>query len=272
MKPENCWIFFLLEVLITPDEFIDSSMDHDIEAIFLDVGNTLRILYPDEAHQSDARKKIAEMIGANESPDDFCKKLDDRYKVYRKWAFENLIEASEIELWTRWLTPEFPPEKIAPIALELTYQYRQSMGRRLIAEDGREVIIELHKRGYILGIISNLITSREIPDWLEEEDLAKYFKSVALSSVLGIRKPNPAIYHYATNQAGVKPERSVYVGDNFNRDVVGTKEAGFGMVIILSNEGEANQNVDAKIKPDLVIRKLGDLLQIFPTRNITADD
>ena len=241
-------------------------MDQNIEAIFLDVGNTLRILFPDEAHQSCARNKIAEMVGTTISPDEFCRELDKRYKVYRKWAFENLIEASETDLWTRWLTPDFPSEKIIPIALELTYQYRQSMGKRKIAQDGKEVIVELYNRGYILGIISNLITSREIPDWLEEDGLAKYFKSVALSSVLGIRKPDPAIYHYATNQAGVKPEQSVYVGDNLNRDVIGTRDAGFGMVIILSNELEVNQEMDKKTKPDLIIQKLSDLLNIFPPR------
>jgi putative hydrolase of the HAD superfamily len=242
-------------------------MEHNIEAIFLDVGNTLRILLPDEAHQHQARKKIAEMVGTKESPDEFCQELDRRYKVYRKWAFQNMVEASEAELWTRWLTPEFPAEKIAPIALELTYQYRQSMGRRVMAEDGKRVIVELYERGYILGIISNVITSQEIPDWLEEDGLTKYFKSVALSSVLGIRKPNTAIYHYATSQAGVEPGRSVYVGDNLDRDVVGTREAGFGMVIILLDGKDASGEVDGQTKPDLIIHKLSDLLEIFPPRN-----
>jgi putative hydrolase of the HAD superfamily len=248
------------------ENFMINVMDQKIDAIFLDVGNTLRILHPDEEHQSQARKKIAKIVGTKDSPEEFCKELDSRYKAYRKWAFENMTEASETELWTRWLTPEFPSEGITPNALELTYQYRQSMGRREIAEGGKQVIVELYKRGYVLGIISNLITSREIPDWLEEDGLAKYFKSVALSSVLGIRKPDPAIYHYATNQAGVKPERSAYVGDNLNRDVVGTREAGFGLVIILLDEEDSNKELDIQTKPDLVIHKLNDLLDIFPPR------
>lgn len=242
-------------------------MNNSIEAIFLDIGNTLRILLPDEPHQSAARKKIAEMVGTSTPPDEFCAELDKRYKVYRKWAFENKIEAHEPELWTRWMAPEYPAEKIAPIAVELTYQYRQSMGRRVVAEDGRQVVIELFKRGYILGIISNVITSREIPDWLKADGLEKYFQSVALSSVLGIRKPDPAIYHYAANQAGIEPARCVYVGDNLNRDVTGTKIAGFGMVIILQDKREAVESVVCEDKPDLIIHKLSDLLAIFPPRN-----
>ena len=58
-------------------------------------------------------------------------------------------------------------EQIAPLATELTFQYRQSMGRRVVQEDGRAVVLELHRRGYVLGIISNVITSQEIPDWLD---------------------------------------------------------------------------------------------------------
>ena len=68
------------------------------------------------------------------------------------------------------------------------------MGRRVVVEHGREVVEELEQRGYILGIISNVITSREIPEWLEADDFARYFKAVVLSSVFGKRKPDPAIY------------------------------------------------------------------------------
>ncbi|PJH76160.1 MAG: hypothetical protein CO064_02745, partial [Anaerolineae bacterium CG_4_9_14_0_8_um_filter_58_9] len=67
-------------------------------------------------------------------------------------------EAPEAELWTRWMTPEFPAERIIPHAVELSFQFRQSKGRRVLVDGGKEVVVELHRRGYILGIISNLIT------------------------------------------------------------------------------------------------------------------
>jgi putative hydrolase of the HAD superfamily len=241
-------------------------MSHDIEAIFLDVGNTLRILVKDEPYQSQAREKIVAMLGTNESPDVFCRELDRRYKIYRKWAFENMVEASETELWTRWLAPEYSTELTASQALELTYQFRKSMGRRVMAEDGKQVVEELYKRGYVLGIISNVITSQEIPNWLEEDGLAKYFKSVALSSVLGKRKPDPAIYKHAAAFAGMEPARCAYVGDNPKRDVVGTRKAGFGMVIIMLDVEAKNELIAERHKPDLIIQRLGDLLDYFPPR------
>ena len=240
-------------------------MPLEIDAIFLDLGNTLRILVKDEAHQSHARQRIVELVGTEEDPNTFCEKLGSRYKEYRKWAFENLKEAPEAELWTRWLAPEFPAEMLIPLAVELTYLFRQSMGRRVVQRDGKKVVEELSKRGYKLGIISNVITSREIPDWLAADGFSKYFKSVVLSSVFGRRKPDPAIYLEAAHIAGVEPIRCVYVGDNLKRDVTGTRQAGFGMVIILLDSAEVEKGlISEENKPDLIIHQFGELLDIFP--------
>jgi len=241
-------------------------MTRTIEAIFIDLGNTLRILVKDQEHMACARHKIVELVGTEEDPVAFCEKLNERYKVYRKWAFENLTEAPETELWTRWLVPEFPADKIAPLSGELTFQFRQSMGRRVVVENGRQVIKELYQRGYVLGIISNLIGSREIPDWLEQDGFTPYFKSVVLSSVFGKRKPAPSIYLEAARRAGVDPTRCAYVGDNLKRDVTGTRAAGFGMVIIMiSPEALAEETITAENRPDLIIHQFHELLDIFPT-------
>lgn len=243
-------------------------MNADIKAIFIDLGNTLRVLLKEEAHMKRARQEIVRLVGTEEDPAAFCHKLDERYKTYRKWAFENLREAPEAELWTRWMVPDFPAERIAPLGTELTYQYRQSMGRRVVVDGGREVLDELQKRGYILGIISNLIGTREIPDWLIAEGFAPYFKSVALSSVLGIRKPDPAIYLEAARQAGVEPRDCAYIGDNLKRDVTGTRAAGFGMLVIMISRNElAEATITDENRPDRFIHEFGQLLEIFPQRN-----
>jgi len=240
-------------------------MTKNIEAIFLDLGNTLRILIKDQEHMARARQKIVELVGTDEGPITFVAKLDERYKIYRKWAFENLREAPESEMWTRWLVPDFPAEKIAPLGRELTYQFRQSMGRRVVVEGGREVVDELQRRGYTLGIISNLIGTREIPEWLEAEDFESYFKVVMLSSELGIRKPAPEIYLEAARRAGVEPARCAYVGDNLKRDVTGARAAGFGSVIIMiSPEKLAEETVTDKNRPDLIIHQFKELLDVFP--------
>ena len=245
-------------------------MPQPIQAIFLDIGNTLRILIKDEPYQAEARQKIVDLLGSDEDPEAFCAELDARYKEYRKWAFEHMIEASEEELWTRWLAPEFSTDRVAAQAVELTYQYRQSMGRRVVQRDGREVVVELFRRGYQLGIISNVITSREIPDWMDADGFTPYFKSVLLSSVFGRRKPAPSIYLEAARRAGVDPARCVYVGDNLKRDVTGTRQAGFGMVVLLLDPDElASASITDENRPDEIIYEFRQLLDLFPALDST---
>ena len=240
-------------------------MTAEIEAVFIDLGNTLRVLVKDEVHMARARQEILRLLGADADPVAFCEALNLRYKEYRKWAFENLAEAPEAEMWTRWLVPEFPAAKVAPLGAELTYQFRQSMGRRVVVDGGREVVEALLTRGYTLGIISNLIGTREIPEWLEAEGFAPYFKAVVLSSVLGIRKPSPEIYLEAARRAGVEPAKCAYIGDNLKRDVTGTRLAGFGLLVIMISPAElAEAEITDENRPDVIIHQFRQLLDIFP--------
>ncbi|HKZ44133.1 MAG TPA: HAD family hydrolase [Anaerolineales bacterium] len=247
-------------------------MDPVIKAIFLDLGNTLRFLIKDDLHMAKARQRIVDLIGADEDPDSFCEKLNSRYKKYRDWAFENAAEAPESELWTRWLTPDFPSEKIAPLSTELTYQFRQSNGKRVLVDGGRVVIAELKRRGYQLGIISNLISTKEIPEWLEEDDFNRFFSSVVLSSVLGIRKPDPAIYLQAAQEIGIDPSNCAYVGDNLERDVTGARLAGFGLAVIIKPAEEIKEDqISDHNRPDIIIHDFTQLLDIFCEKVLQND-
>jgi HAD superfamily hydrolase (TIGR01662 family) len=242
-------------------------MGQNIEAILLDVGNTLRIVIKDKTFMADARHQITELVGTQMSEDAFIELLETRYQVLRKQAKEKLIEASEKEMWTKWMLPDFPAEKIAPLSGKLTRLWRDCDGRRVPRDDVQETVIELRKRGYLLGIIANTITETEIPDYLEEYGLTDYFKTVVLSSKVGIRKPNPEIYWEASRRLGIDPGKCVYVGDNPVRDVEGTRAAGYGMMIlILEPETLAKEPPTGEVKPDYTIREIKDLLDIFPPR------
>ncbi len=245
-------------------------MTPDIEAIFLDVGNTLRVVIEDEAFQARARQQLLELSGLQISEDVLFKQLEAHWKAYRSWSFANLTEACEWELWTRFMLPECSPERIGPLAGILTRLWRDRDGRRVPRPDVTQTVVELDRRGYCLGIIANTITETEIPDWLEADGLTHYFKSVVLSSKVRYRKPGPEIYLEATRRAGVDPARSAYVGDNPIRDVEGTRNAGFAMVILLYDPlRPPKETPPPDIQPDRVITNCLDLLEIFPPRPAT---
>lgn len=243
-------------------------MKSDIGAIFLDVGNTLRIVLDDKEFSETAKEEMLKLLEVKEDPEAFFEKLETRWKAHRKRCKKTLVEASEQELWTVHMLPDYPKEIIEPLSGKLTRLWRDKDGRRVPRSDVKETIIELHKRGYKLGIIANTITETEIPDWMEDDQVTEYFGSVILSSKVGFRKPNPEIYWLAARELGVEPEKCVYVGDNPVRDVEGTHAAGYGMMILI-NESEtlAKEPPTGEFKPDYTIEKISDLLDIFPPRN-----
>ena len=240
-------------------------MKNDIQTIFLDVGSTLLMAVKDEPFQAHAREQFAPLVGAQESPEAFFNRLKLRWEIYRQWAFETLVDASEEELWTRFMLPDFPSETIAPLAGKLTKLWRARDGHRVARSDAKPTILELSKRGYALGIIANTPSEHEAPDWLRAEGLDQYFKAVILSSKIGLRKPGAKIYLEAARAAGVAPEHCVYVGDNHKRDVSGARVAGYGMVIILTELAKLEKDPPTpETKPDMIIESFGELLNIFP--------
>ena len=200
-------------------------------------------------------------------PDVLAQLVTVTVRALRKRAKEQLIEATEKEMWTQWMLPDFPTENIAPLSGKLTRLWRDCDGRRVPRHDAKETIIELSRRGYLLGIIANTITETEIPDYLETDGLTSYFKTVVLSSKVGIRKPNPEIYWDAARRIGVEPAKCVYVGDNPVRDFEGTRAAGYGMFILFYEPAtQVKEPPTNEISPDYVIYETRELLDIFPPR------
>lgn len=239
-------------------------MTKSVEAIFFDMGGTLRTRVADEELHHQSVAQFMDLLGMKGPPAALFQQLSERAKTYKRWSEETLIEAPEEEIWTRWMLLEWPAEQIEPLAAQLTHLWRGIQGRRLVRPDARQVVAELARRGYHLGVISNTISAHATPCNLEDYGLASYFQTVILSSTFGRRKPDPAIFREATRQVGVNPARSAYVGDQISRDVVGPRRAGFAMAIIIDNPRARKEMQDQSLpKPDVVIRELGDLLDIF---------
>lgn len=235
-----------------------------VRHIFFDVGDTLRITTSAPKHQADAKRRVVELLGLKEDPEAFAARIDARYDGYRKHATKDWIERNEEELWTQWLTPELPAERVVPHAVELTFLYRQFKGYRVTADGAMEVVRKLTDRGYRLGIISNVITSRELPDWIEREGFTPYFNPVVLSSLTGIRKPDPRIFRLALEQTDIPPQQCAYVGDNAERDMGGAFHSGIGMRILIDHKGTLPRDFTPETQPHAIIGGCRDLLELFP--------
>ena len=235
------------------------------QAVIFDLGGTLRIALDDEPYMRHARRKMAELAGTSLPVEEFYQLVEERYEPYRKWALGENRESGDQELWCKWLLPDYDPERIAQVCHELSFEYRQSKGRRVVVDGGAQVLEILHRRGYKLGIVSNLIGEHEVPDWLEEDRLDGYFDSVVLSSVCHLRKPGAEIYHIAARELGVDLADCVSVADNIKRDIPGAQAAGGGCnVIFRSPEKKHPVEFTEENRPDAVIDTFPELLELLP--------
>lgn len=80
-------------------------------------------------------------------------------------------------------------------------------------------------------------------------DLDRFFKLKLLSSRFGFKKPDVRLFTIAMEKFKVKPEESVYIGDNIRKDLLGAKKAGMGFILFGSEFQECNG-----FKPDGVFR------------------
>ena len=236
------------------------------KAVFFDLGGTLRIALLEEAWMRHARRKMAEIAGSPVPYEEFYQMIEERYEPYRDWALRENKESGDEELWCKWLLPDYDQARVKQVCHELSFQYRQCKGRRIVVDGGVEVIKGLHERGYKLGIISNLIGENEVPDWLEEDGLDQYFDSVILSSVCGLRKPCFEIYQLAAKEMGVELSECVSVADNIKRDIPGAKKAGVGCNIIFSSpEKKHPVEYTDENRPDAVIEDFREILNLLPS-------
>jgi HAD superfamily hydrolase (TIGR01662 family) len=132
--------------------------------------------------------------------------------------------------------------------------------------ESREVILELFHRGYRLAIVSNTTSTVEVPRTLRALEITGCFETVILSSVLGMRKPDPAMLLEATRRMGIQPERCAYIGDRLNRDVEAAQKAGFAQTVIrrYSEDFIGHQTRHPDLFADHYIDDLRELLSIFP--------
>ena len=88
----------------------------------------------------------------------------------------------------------------------------------------------LRARGLRLGVISNFDTW--LGTMLEVLAVTEHFEVVAISGELGVEKPDPKIFHWALEQAGVEPSRAMHVGDSPNFDAQPAHDLGMKGVLL----------------------------------------
>jgi len=118
---------------------------------------------------------------------------------------------------------------------------------------GKEALAGLKQRGFILGIVTDTIYPIEWKmRWLDKVGVAEFLDVVACSTVLGMHKPDPAMYLNALQQAHLAPSESAFVGHDAG-ELEGARKAGIATVAV---------NYDPHAEADYYCESLLDLLNV----------
>ena len=99
-----------------------------------------------------------------------------------------------------------------------------------VAERSAAALSRLRNAGLRLGVVSN--SDGRVAEALEAAGLRQYFDVVVDSTLAGVEKPDPGIFHAALDALGVSPEEALYVGDLYDVDVVGARAAGMDAILL----------------------------------------
>ena len=109
--------------------------------------------------------------------------------------------------------------------------------------DGTEEILEYLKPKYKLHIITNGF--KEVQQGkLNKANINHYFETVTNSEMVGVKKPNPRIFHHALEKARAFPQNSIMIGDNLEADVLGAIDVGLDAICFNYH----NENINNEIK------------------------
>jgi len=116
----------------------------------------------------------------------------------------------------------------------------------------------LSSEGFRLGLLSNS-PSFICYGALDRFEIRQFFDQVSSTWSLKSFKPNPQIFLHMTRQLGVKPERTLFVGDSMDCDVQGAKNAGALSAYLIREHNPLRRRYFSQEEPDVILRSLDEL-------------
>ena len=124
-----------------------------------------------------------------------------------------------------------------------------------LLQENKQVLEHLKQAGYPMVLVSNFYGN--INQVLKDAEIDGYFKEVIESAVVGVRKPNPAIFALGVCVLDLPASQVLVVGDTYGKDIIPAHKLGCHTLWIKGLQWEEKQ-VDESI-PDGIIRKLSEM-------------
>jgi HAD superfamily hydrolase (TIGR01549 family) len=209
-----------------------------IKAVFLDFYNTLASyspprenVYIDSSRELGINVEAKALFNSLSTADIFYRNEISRSPLDKR-SMEEQINFY-IEYITRIISgagAQIGPDQ----ALKILAKIREYKWEFKAYSDALPALDILKKRGLILGLISNV--AQDMESTYEKLGLQPYLDFKVTSAEVGFDKPRPEIFQAALKKANIKANEALYVGDQYQIDIVGAQGVGIKALLIDRND------------------------------------
>ncbi len=214
--------------------------------IFFDLDGTL---WDFEGNSRETQKELYRVFGLKK----YCNEFGNFNRIYQKYNDQvwsdyrkGRISKEKLKWYRFYLTLKDCglSDKVFAKKLDAFYLNEAPKKKELIPRTIE--LLEYLSGNYELHILTNGFNEVQFIK-LENSGLISFFHSIITSEDAGALKPDPLIFRYAMQKAGAEPEESLMVGDIFEVDIMGAKNAGMDQVFFNPEEDKAPESVTFEI-------------------------
>jgi HAD superfamily hydrolase (TIGR01549 family) len=209
-----------------------------IKAVLFDFYNTLASYYPpreevyiNACHELGVDVEAKALFSSLATADIFYRNENSRSPIEKKSPQEQIN--FYIEYITR-IIGGAGVEISRDAALKILAKIREYKWEFKVYDDALPILETLKNRGLILGLISNVAQDMEAT--YTRLGLQPYLNFKVTSAEVGYDKPRPEIFLAALKKAAVKPAEALYVGDQYQIDIMGARGVGIEALLIDRND------------------------------------
>lgn len=241
------------------------------EGVLFDLGNTLIPFTPRDSMEFVVRWHRESGLADNEIPfRDFLDAFRSVVRTERKRSSRELWESS-VEFRSKEIAEKLRESYNLDPGIEegLRSTHTGSFAACLKMRSSSRYVLDILKSSGTpkgdkakLALISNAMDGKAIRGFMERERLDAYFDPVIISAEVGFTKPHPEIFRMALDRMDLDPGNTVYIGDRYETDVVGARNAGMDSIYTREyhTAGEPPEGIEIDFR---IVTNILDLLPLL---------
>ena len=175
--------------------------------------------------------------------DEFYPRFIESYHLFQEMKKKEYKEFSNRErfklmLCKMGITPNENTESLEDSMVEAHMKELASCVE--FPEANKQTLLLAKGKGYRMGIVSNFDYSPTARKLIDEFGIGDLFESIVISEDVGWRKPKDLIFKKSLSELGIEPGDALFIGDNFEADIKGSR--GVGMDSVWINRKNASRD------------------------------